>query len=98
MIDISTLLTSLGYPEKLSINQCERVAKDLAVDNPGKVIAFDLCGPKGKFRCKWLDPYLGLFEKAEESKGFFSVRDFEFHSELWCENLELKDESTKSDV
>ena len=67
--------------ERMTINQCERLAKDL-----GTNATFDLCGPKGKIKAKWLDAYMGLFQ-IEGSEGFVMTRQFEMRPDVWCENL-----------
>ena len=67
--------------EKLTINQCESLAQDL-----GEGATFDLCGPKGKKPCKWLDAYMGLFQ-IEGEEGFMMTSQIQFASNLWCENL-----------
>jgi hypothetical protein len=48
--------------EKLSILECEAVAKDLSLANK---MTFDLVGPTGRYRCRWLDAYIGTFEIIE---------------------------------
>jgi len=68
--------------EKMSIQQCESLAKKFDYDGA----TFDLCGPKGKLKCKWLDAYMGIFQ-IEDSKGFNMTSQFEFNPNMWCENL-----------
>ena len=68
--------------EKLTIHQCEELAKKVGYDSA----TFDLCGPKGRKPCKWLDAYMGLFI-IEGDKGFCMTRQFEFVPDIWCENL-----------
>lgn len=75
------MLEKLVGLDKMTIHQCEELAKKF----DGKT-EFDLCGPKGKKRAEWLDPWMGLF-KIEGSDGFVMVSDFAFMSDLWCENL-----------
>ena len=67
--------------ERMNINQCERLARDL-----GERPTFELVGPKGRKKCQWLDPYLGLFN-IEGSAGFVMTKDFEMVPDVWCENL-----------
>jgi hypothetical protein len=70
---------------KMTLTACERRAQD---DDASDKATFDLCGPVGRFRCKWLDAYMGLFVKADDaSKGFFMVRDFDA-PEIWVENYD----------
>lgn len=73
--------------ERLTIHQCEDFAQKLASSGPGKVF-FDLCGPKGKKRAEWLDPWMGLL-RLEGDKGFIMVSDLTYASDLWCENVRL---------
>ena len=75
--------------EKLTIHQCEALAKDLSVVSSGgreNRVCFDLCGPKGKLPAHWLDPYMGLFQIDGED-GFMMTQQVEFAPHLWCENV-----------
>jgi hypothetical protein len=69
---------------KLNILQCQEFAKDSGFNS----IEFDLCGPSGKLKCRWLDAYFGVFEvieKGKESDGFLSVQQFKYNTDIWCE-------------
>lgn len=70
--------------ERMNINQCQGLAKKMGFDGA----TFDLCGPKGKLPCKWLDAYMGLFI-IDGAEGFNTVGQFEFRSDVWCENLQF---------
>ena len=83
MTDLTGLETLVGL-DKLSINQCESIAKKMGFDH----MTFDLCGPKGKRKAKWLDAYMGLFQ-VEGSDGFMMTRQLEFQPDVWCENLQM---------
>lgn len=71
---------------RMNILQCQKMAQDIGYDSA----TFDLCGPKGRLKCKWLDAYLGLFRQEGED-GFMSVQTFQFLPDLWCENLTLSE-------
>jgi hypothetical protein len=65
----------------MTLTACERRAQD---DDAHDSATFDLVGPAGRLRCKWLDAYFGMFQEAENPKGFYMVRDFDrpdFHVE-----------------
>jgi hypothetical protein len=68
--------------EKATIHQCQELAKKFGYDGT----TFDLCGPKGKLKAKWLDAYMGLFE-IEGQEGFSMTKQFEFIPDVWCENI-----------
>ena len=87
---MSGLEASVGL-EKLSIQQCESLVKKLGFDKA----TFDLCGPKGKLKAKWLDAYMGIFQ-IEGQEGFSMTRQFEFHPDVWCENLQFGDGAADS--
>lgn len=70
--------------KKLTINQCQELAKDVGYDKA----TFDLVGPKGRKPCKWLDAYMGMFQ-IDGDKGFVMVHQLQFVSDLWCENLRV---------
>jgi hypothetical protein len=70
--------------EKLTIQQCQRLAEKAGFDSA----TFDLCGPKGKLKAKWLDAYMGMFQ-VEGSDGFMMTRQLEFNPDVWCENLQF---------
>lgn len=68
--------------DKLSILQCQKLAQDIGYDGS----TFDLCGPKGKLKCTWLDAYFGLFA-IENTDGFVMASDFQYAADIHCENL-----------
>lgn len=68
--------------KKLTINQCQELAKDLGFDGA----TFDLCGPLGKKACVWRDAYMGIFTMTEDDKTFI-VSQFQYVPDIWCENL-----------
>jgi hypothetical protein len=68
--------------EKLNILQCQKLAMDIGFDS----CEFDLCGPKGRLRCQWLDAYFGMFCIKGES-NFIMVRQFQYQPDVWCENV-----------
>ena len=70
--------------EKATIQQCQELARKCSVHNMD--CTFDLCGPLGTKKAKWVDPYLGFFE-LEGHKGLFPVRELVFAPNLWCENV-----------
>lgn len=70
--------------EKPTIHQCQEIAKDMGFDST----TFDLCGPTGKLKCRWLDAYFGLFVTDDNTDTFISVSQIEFVPDIWCENIE----------
>lgn len=70
--------------EKISLVQCQALAKKMGFDRT----VFDLCGPLGRKKTKWLDAYYGFFS-IEGEEGIYRVSDFVFVNDLWCENIEL---------
>lgn len=68
--------------EKMNILQCQALAKKIGFDST----AFDLVGPNGRMKAKWIDAYLGLF-KLEGQDGFILVNQIQFISDLYCENV-----------
>lgn len=73
--------------EKATIGQCEEIAKKIGFDST----TFDLCGPKGKLKAKWIDAHFGMFE-VEGHVGFLMSSQFELSPDVWCENIQ-KDEN-----
>jgi hypothetical protein len=67
---------------KMSILECEAVAKDLEQPN----MSFDLVGPKGRFQCRWMDPHYGIFERVGEP-GTYHTKQFQYAADIHCENL-----------
>jgi hypothetical protein len=72
--------------ERNSILQCQEIAKELGYNS----MTFDLCGPKGKKSCKWLDAYYGMFT-IEGEEGFYMATELAFASDLWCENIKVEE-------
>lgn len=77
MIEIEKILG-----ERCTVGQCREIAKRLGCDST----TFDLCGPTGRKKAKWLDAYLGLFT-VEGGTGFMRASDVELLRDLWCENV-----------
>lgn len=84
MNDLRTLeaLVAVATIPRMSILQCQEAAKELGFDSA----EFDLCGPKGRLKCKWLDAYFGFFQ-VEGAGGFNTASQFQFAPDVWCENL-----------
>ena len=72
----------IGF-EKLSILQCQELAKKIGFDSA----TFDLCGPKGEIPCRWLDAYMGIFVIKDKPDNFLMASQFQFNNDIWCENL-----------
>ena len=68
--------------KQLSILQCQKLAKEVGFDST----QFDLCGPKGKKKAKWIDAHLGILE-IEGVEGAVIVHSLAFVQHLWCENV-----------
>jgi hypothetical protein len=73
----------LKLREKASINDCRRLAEQSACDGA----YFDLVGPTGRIRAKWLDAYMGLL-RIEGESGFCKASDFD-RPDIYCENFAL---------
>jgi len=69
-----------GHDGKLTIQQCEEIAQQLAVDDQG--CKFMLCGPDGSLEAEWLDPSLGFFT-LKGQPGFMTTKQFAFVN-VWC--------------
>ena len=83
-------LESMTGNDRLSILQCEELAKEIGFDK----MTFDLVGPNGRLKCKWLDAYFGMFmviEPGQESEGFIMSRQIMFTPDLYCENAMLEE-------
>lgn len=81
-------LEQLVGKDKVSIQQCQRLAEDLGHDK----MTFDLVGPKGRIRCKWLDAYFGMFQQVGKDEGkFMMASELEFMDGIHCENLAVSD-------
>jgi len=81
------MLENMVNPEGVSILQCQEIAKDVDASDS---MTFELHGPKGKKKAKWLDAYMGLFQ-IEGEDGFFMVKDFKYAPGLICKNLNKGD-------
>lgn len=71
--------------EKVSILQCEKIAKDRGFDS----MTFEIVGPTGRLSCKWLDAYMGLFQIVGE-EGFLMTKQFQYAPDIYCENLQVE--------
>jgi len=69
----------------ININQCQELAKRIGFD----CTEFDLVGPTGRIKCKWLDSYLGIFEVGKEY-GFMMASQIQFADDIHCENIRVK--------
>jgi hypothetical protein len=65
----------------MNILQCQKKAQTLQFCGA----TFDLVGPGGRIKCRWLDAYMGLFI-GEGEKGFWHADDFDA-PDIRCENL-----------
>ena len=68
--------------EKMTIHQCEALAKEIGFDGA----TFDICGPRGCRKAKWLDAHFGFFE-IEGQQGYVRTEQLAFTQGLWCQNL-----------
>lgn len=76
--------------DRLSILQCAEFAKEIGYDNT----TFDLVGPNGKLKCKWVDAYFGMFkviEPGKEPDGVLIVKEVQFWPNIYCENVMIED-------
>lgn len=73
----------------MTIHQCMEIAKKVAIDRIG--MTFDLVGPTGRLKCKWLDPFLGFFQIEGEEKKFLRVVDIAMAHDIHVENVEPMD-------
>jgi len=69
--------------EKNTLAQCQEIAKELGHDS----VTFELCGPKAKLKCKWLDAYYGFFT-IDGQDGFIRAQEFVYNDDVWCENIQ----------
>lgn len=75
---------------RMTINQCEELAKDIGFDKA----TFDIVGPLGRIKCKWLDAYYGMFEMIDpKEEGFVLTSQVMFIPNIHCENLEVPNET-----
>jgi hypothetical protein len=81
-------LNALVGLEKVSLHQCEELAKKLGFDS----LRFDLVGPKGRKHCRWLDAYFGLFQIDGEDTAI-CTNQLTFVPDIWCENLQFGESS-----
>ncbi len=68
--------------EKMNILQCQAIAKDIGFNSA----TFDLVGPKGRIKAKWLDAYMGMFE-IEGMDGIVMAKQFQYLPDVYYENL-----------
>lgn len=80
------MLENLVGLDKLSILQCQDLAKDIGYDSA----TFYLVGTSGTLKAKWLDAYLGLF-MIDGEDGFLTVKQFQYIPDIYCTNLMPKD-------
>jgi len=76
--------------DRLSILQCEELAKEIGYNK----MVFDLVGPNGKLKCRWLEAHFGMFmiiEPEQESDGFIMSRQIMFDPNLYCENAMIEE-------
>lgn len=66
----------------MNIYQCQEIAKHMK-----SKVTFDLVGPRGRTKVKWLDVDLGLIQIEGES-GFIRAKDLMWAVDITCENLE----------
>ena len=71
----------------MDIYRCQAKAKDIGFDSA----TFDLVGPSGRLKCKWLDAYFGMFE-VEGEEGFITVNQIADADDVYCENLAAPDQ------
>jgi hypothetical protein len=69
----------------MDIYECERRAKD---DGAFDKATFDILGPNGAIKCRWLDAYFGLLQ-AEGQEGFWTVKDVAAIPGLSIENYSV---------
>lgn len=87
MTDVIHLLLRLG--KHVTINQAQRIAKDMVqAGTEPKNLHFDLVGPTGRITCKWLDPFIGLFQRLG-SGGFLRVAEFEMLPDVHVEAIQM---------
>ena len=72
--------------ERMSLVECEDRAKDEGFDSA----TFEIVGPGGRMKAKWLDAYMGLFQ-IEGRDGFITTSDAKQQFRvlgLHCENFQ----------
>lgn len=72
--------------ETMSLVECEDRAKDEGFDTA----TFEVVGPNGRMKAKWLDAYMGLFT-VEGQTGFMTVNEAKHTFKamgLHCENFQ----------
>jgi hypothetical protein len=86
---VEALLYLMGK-KQFHILEVETLAKVLG---SAMVHTFEIVGPKGRLKFRWVDPHYGIFERIDENdasqylKGF-STNQFQFVIDIHCENLE----------
>lgn len=68
------------FPKKLTIYQCQSIAKK----GDNKNLEFYLVGPKARMKAKWIDVYMGIFQ-IEGQEEAYMVKQFEFANDIYCE-------------
>lgn len=79
--------------EKMTIEQCQKLAQE----NGYNCATFDLFGPAGRIKCKWLDAYFGMFLCPHDSKGFTRISQLS-GLPVYCENFNASGEDSASEI
>jgi hypothetical protein len=86
------LVEKMAGLKPFTMAECRLMAKEILHNTwdhgDGKLAEFELVGPLGRKKCKWLDPGLGFFE-IEGMNGCFMDRDFELMPHIHCENIKV---------
>ncbi len=77
--------------DRFSLAECEELAKDLDSHDS---MTFELVGPTGRLKAKWLDAYYGFFV-IEGLEGFQTASQFRYAKDIHCENLAWPDSPQK---
>lgn len=70
--------------DRASINDCERLACQCDASDSA---TFEIVGPTGRIKAKWLDAYMGIL-RVEGEDGFCMTRDFD-RPDIHCENFAI---------
>lgn len=75
----------------MTFDQCARKAQDANAHDSAE---FEIVGPNGRMKARWLDSYMGILI-GDGQEGFWMARDLEDMG-LHCENLVVpeKNEAT----
>lgn len=79
--------------KQMSLVECEDMAKDQGFNTA----TFDVVGPGGRLKAKWLDAYMGMFQ-VEGHTGFLmtsEAKDSFRNMNLHCENFQANPEVTQ---